>query len=166
MQSRVHVTVRCLSVPSVDHCNNVRRVAAGGKAISIDCCMAGAQQQPRRSSGVQRTNVGSATLSADVGSWTADLFNSFSCGVIHVQCVSLRHITALDTAGLLLHTQRGLSVCLCVCACVHACVCVCVCWSCKNGWTDRDAVWDVTRVTWGPNPPPGKRTLWQRLQHS
>jgi len=57
-----------LSVPSVDHCNNVRRVAAGGKAISIDCCMTGAQQQPRRSSGVQRTNVGSATLSADVGS--------------------------------------------------------------------------------------------------
>ena len=61
------VSVR-LSVPSVDHCNNVRRVAAGGKAISIDCCMAGAQQQPRRSSGVQRTNVGSAALSADVGS--------------------------------------------------------------------------------------------------
>ena len=35
-------------------------------AISIDYCAAGGQQQPRRSSGVRRTNVDSATLSAGV----------------------------------------------------------------------------------------------------
>jgi len=52
---------------------SVRRsceLAAVGPAgeESIDCCTAGAQQQPRRSSGVQLPNAGSVTLLADVGS--------------------------------------------------------------------------------------------------
>jgi len=40
--------------------------------------------------------------------------------------------------------------------------------SCKNGWTDRDAVWDMNswgskkqRIRWGPRSPKGKGVFWR-----
>jgi len=51
---------------------------------------------------------------------------------------------------------------ICVCMCVCVCVCVCAILSvghtnvlCKNGWTDRDAVW-VADSGW-PKEPCGRR---------
>ena len=44
------------SVPAIDRCGSVRRVCCckpGGQEISIDCCMAGAQQQRRAVSHLQ-----------------------------------------------------------------------------------------------------------------
>ena len=65
--SGVRLSVR-LSVPSGRRTPLLRVCCCGpgGQEISIDCCTAAG----RRSSAAARPDAGSATLSADVGSWT------------------------------------------------------------------------------------------------
>ena len=76
MQSSVYMNLSGVR-PSVRPCVQsssrtlllrVRCCRPDGQEISIDCCMTGAQQQLRHSSGVRRPNAGSATLSADAES--------------------------------------------------------------------------------------------------
>ena len=67
--------------------------------------------------------------------------------------------TIANDNGLLLHMEyRGRFVCVCVCVCVNIGH---VREPCKNGWTDRDAVWDEDAggpkepcIRWGPDPSP------------
>jgi len=68
------VFFRVIIICHVTHCCGFMLFApsdaalSGVQKISIDSCMAGAQQQPHCSSGMRWLNVGSATLSAGVGS--------------------------------------------------------------------------------------------------
>jgi len=66
-----------LSVPSFDSCTPLLRV--GCCRVSMACCTAGGQQQPRRS-------AGSATLSADVGSWAQTCAVRISRKLLNLNC--------------------------------------------------------------------------------